>query len=32
VLFWVAARIRVSQEEHLRVCSRCPEPCPDGFR
>ena len=32
VLFWVAARIRVSQGEHLRVCSRCPEPCPDGFR
>ena len=32
VLFWVAARIRVSQEEHVRVCSRCPEPCPDGFR
>ena len=32
VLFWVAARIRMSQEEHIRVCSRCPEPCPDGFR
>jgi protein-S-isoprenylcysteine O-methyltransferase Ste14 len=32
ILFWVAARIRVSQEEHFRVCSRCPEPCPDGFR
>ena len=32
VLFWVAARVRVSQEEHVRVCSRCPEPCPDGFR
>ena len=32
VLFWVAARVRVSQEEHVRVCSNCPEPCPDGFR
>jgi len=32
VVFWVAARIRVSQEEHVRMCSRCPEPCPDGFR
>ncbi len=32
ILFWVAARIRVSQEEHIRVCSRCTEPCPDGFR
>ncbi len=32
VLFWVAARIRVSQEEHVRACSRCAEPCPDGYR
>ena len=32
ILFWVAARVRVSQEEHVRVCSRCPEPCPDGYR
>jgi protein-S-isoprenylcysteine O-methyltransferase Ste14 len=32
ILFWVAARVRASQEEHVRVCSRCTEPCPDGFR
>lgn len=32
ILFWVAARIRISQEEHIRVCSRCTEPCPDGYR
>jgi protein-S-isoprenylcysteine O-methyltransferase Ste14 len=32
ILFWVAARVRVSQEEHVRVCSRCPEPCSDGYR
>ena len=32
ILFWVAARVRVSQEEHIRVCSRCTEPCPDGYR
>jgi protein-S-isoprenylcysteine O-methyltransferase Ste14 len=32
ILFWVAVRVRVSQEEHVRVCSRCTEPCSDGFR
>jgi protein-S-isoprenylcysteine O-methyltransferase Ste14 len=32
ILFWVAARVRVSQEEHVRVCSHCLEPCPDGYR
>jgi len=31
ILFWVAARVRVSQEEHVRVCSLCAEPCPDGY-
>jgi len=28
----VAARVRVSQEEHVRVCSRCADPCPDGYK
>ena len=32
ILFWVAARVRASQEEHIRVCSQCTKPCPDGFR
>ncbi len=32
MLFWVAARVRASQEEHNRVCSRCTEPCPDGYK
>jgi len=31
MLFWVAARVRVSQEEHVSVCSLCAEPCPDGY-
>ena len=32
VIFWVATRIRVSQEEHLLVCSACSEECDRGFR
>jgi hypothetical protein len=32
VVFWVAARIRVSQEEHILVCSACSEKCDRGFR
>jgi len=32
VVFWVATRIRVSQEEHLLVCSGCTEECDRGFR
>ncbi len=32
VVFWVATRIRVSQEEHLLVCSACSEECDRGFR
>ena len=32
ILFWVGMRIRVSQEEHVRVCSHCSEGCSMGFR
>jgi uncharacterized membrane-anchored protein YitT (DUF2179 family) len=32
VVFWVATRIRVSQEEHLLVCSACGLECDKGFR
>lgn len=32
VVFWVATRIRVSQEEHILVCSACSEECDRGFR
>jgi protein-S-isoprenylcysteine O-methyltransferase Ste14 len=32
ILFWVGMRIRVSQEEHVRVCSHCSESCSMGFR
>lgn len=32
ILFWVAARVRVSQEEHVRVCSRCADPCPNSYK
>jgi hypothetical protein len=32
VIFWVATRIRVSQEEHLLVCSACSKECGRGFR
>jgi protein-S-isoprenylcysteine O-methyltransferase Ste14 len=32
VVFWVAARIRVSQEEHILVCSACSEECDRVFR
>ncbi|MBN2336694.1 hypothetical protein JXL21_14140 [Candidatus Bathyarchaeota archaeon] len=31
VVFWILARVRVSQEEHIRVCSRCEAPCSRGF-
>lgn len=32
VVFWVATRIRVSQEEHILVCSACGLECDMGFR
>lgn len=30
-VFWVASRIRVSQEEHIRVCASCGFGCGHGF-
>jgi len=32
VIFWVATRIRVSQEEHMLVCQACGEGCGQGYR
>ena len=32
VIFWVATRIRVSQEEHMLICQACGVECQQGFR
>ena len=32
VVFWVATRIRVSQEEHILVCQACGVGCGQGYR
>jgi len=31
VVFWVAARIRVSQEEHVLICQACDQRCEHGY-
>lgn len=30
-VFWVASRVRTSQEEHIRVCALCPDHCSYRF-
>lgn len=31
-LFWISARIRISQEEHIGICNSCPKQCEKGFK
>jgi protein-S-isoprenylcysteine O-methyltransferase Ste14 len=32
ILFWISARIRISQEEHIETCNQCSLTCTKGFR